>query len=131
MNAPSEDIKDILESISSLGLTFGTNLFVGETPTTPDQCVCILDTGGFEHEDNFVYERPTIQISARGDKGAYTATHELAQAVRDELHALANQTINSARYIGIWLMSDVMFVGWDDNRRPEFTANFRIHRTTA
>lgn len=129
MQAPSVDIADILAATSSLALTFRTDLFVSEMPATPDECVCVYDTGGFEPEANFVYERPTVQVIIRGAKDAYVATHNLAQGIRDVLHALANYTINSARYIGIWCQSDIMSLGYDKNHRPMLSVNFRIHRT--
>ena len=131
MQPPSEDIKDILEAISSLTLTFATDLFISEMPTTPDNAVCIFDTGGYEPEANYTYERPTIQVRVRGAGGGYLAAHEQAQAIRDELHALTNTTINGARYVAIWQEGDIISVGQDDNNRPNVTVNFRIHRTTA
>jgi hypothetical protein len=131
MNAPSEDIKDMLAAVSSLALTFATDLFVSEMPDTPDQCVCVYDTGGFDPEGDFNYERPTAMIRVRGAKGAYTAGHELAQACRDALLGTADSTVNGARYIGIWVVGDVNHIGYDDNHRPLFTVNFRIHRAAA
>ena len=131
MNAPSEDIKDILEGMSALALIFATDLFISEMPDEPDQCVCIYDTGGEPAEVNYIYEKPTIQIRVRGAKGAYLATHELAQSIRDTLNGLNNETWNGARYVGIWAMGDVLFINYDDNHRPIFTINFRIHRTEA
>ncbi len=130
MNAPSEDIKDILLGILSLTLTYATDLFIGEMPKTPNNCVCIFDTGGYDPESNYVYQRPTIQVRVRGAGGGYLAAHEQAQAIRDELHGLHNETINGARYVGIWQEGDIISVGQDDNKRPNITVNFRIHRTT-
>ena len=131
MNAPSHDIQDILVATSSLALTFATDLFVSEMPDTPDECVCVYATGGFEPEANFVYERPTVQIRVRGSRGAYVAAHNLTQSIRDALHGLANHTINGARYIGIWCESDILSLGYDKNHRPMLSVNFRIHRTEA
>lgn len=131
MNPPSEDIKDILEGTSVLALTFGTDLFISEMPPTPDQCVCVYDTGGYDPEVNYTYERPTIQIRVRGAKGDYIAAHALTQSIRDTLNGEHNYTINSARHIGIWTVGDVLFVGYDDNHRPLLTVNFRLHRTNA
>lgn len=131
MNPPSEDIKDILAGISSLALIFGTDLHVAELPKEPDQCVAIYDSGGYEPQAGYNYERPTIQIMVRGEPGGYCVAQMLAQNCRDELHGLANYTINAARYIGIWCEADVTFVGFDENRRPSFSVNFRIHRTNA
>lgn len=131
MNAPAEDIKDILENISALGFTFATDLFVGEMPVTPDACVTIYDTGGYAPEVDYVYERPTIQIRVRGAKGEYQNGHGLAQDIRDALNGLTGYIVNSARYVGIWCEGDVMALGNDDNNRPLFTVNFRLHRTDA
>lgn len=131
MNPPSEDIKDILEETSSLGLTFATDLFISEMPDSPDECVCVYDTGGEAAWPDYTYEKPTVQVRVRGEKGQYRSAHLLAQGIRDTLNGTANDTRNGARYIGIWDVSDVLFVGYDDNRRPLLTLNFRIQRTTA
>ena len=130
MNPPSRDIAAMLdESAAALGLTFATNLFVGEMPTTPDACVTVYDTGGYAPEPGYVYERPTVQVAVRGARDGYLVAHTLAQDVRDVLNGDVNDSINSARYIAIWCESDVLFAGYDDNHRPLFTVNFRIHRT--
>ena len=131
MNSPAFDIKDILAATSSLALTFATDLFISEMPDIPDECVCVYDTGGYEPEANFVYERPTVQVLVRGSKGDYVTAHNLTQSIRDVLHGLANHTINAARYIGIWCESDIMSLGYDKNHRPMLSVNFRIHRTEA
>ncbi len=47
MNIPSKDIKDMLEASSALNLVFGTNLFIGQLPDKPRNCVSIVDTSGF------------------------------------------------------------------------------------
>ena len=131
MNAPSEDVKDILEGITSLALTFATDLFVSEMPAEPDGCVCVYDTGGDDTEANYVYEKPTVQVRVRGAKGGYLTAHALAQSIRDTLNGEHDYTINGARYIGIWAVGDVLSVGYDDNHRPLLTVNFRLHRTNA
>jgi len=134
MNAPSEDIKDILEAESSLTLTFATNLFVSEIPVDApvnSVCVSVFDTGGEDPEMNYTYERPHVQVLVRGAKSGYREGHELAQAIRDSLIATYDYEVNGARYVGIWCMGDVNFIAYDDNRRPLFTVNFRLHRTTA
>ena len=130
MNPSSEDIKNILEDSSSgLGLTFATDLFVSEIPTTPDRCVVVIDTGGFDAEVNYTYERPTLMVRVRGDRHRYKNGYTLAKDVKDVLNGLANETWNSTRYVGIWAVGDVNFLGYDKNHRPEFSVNFRIHRT--
>ena len=130
MNPSSEDIKDILES-SAVGVgTFATDLFIGKEPDSPNACVTIYDTGGAEPEAGYVYDYPTIQIRIRGEVGGYRNAYLKAKEVRDALHGRINEIWSSTRYIGIWAMSDILFLGIDDKQRPIFTVNFRIHRTT-
>jgi hypothetical protein len=129
MNPPSEDMKDVLEAETALALTFGDDLHIGQMPESPDACVCIYDTGGYPAELDYMYERPTFQVRVRGAKGGYRAAQVLAQAIRDTLHGVHNLTLNAARYILIAIESDVGSIGADELHRPNFTVNFRIHRT--
>lgn len=133
MNPPSEDIKDILlESDAGLDLTYGTNLFVNHEPDRvgiQNEVITIYDTGGAEPDTQHVYEYPTIMIRGRGDIRNYSSIYTLLESIKNELHGTANKTINSARYIGIWLSSDIFFVGYDERSRPILTINFRIQRT--
>lgn len=132
MNAPSEDIKDILEGESALGLTFATDLFISEIPGgVTGQCVCVNDSGGDMPELQYNYERPALQVLVRSARGEYLTGHELAQSIRDVLIGTYNYTINGARYILIKCSSDVLSVGLDDNQRSLFSVNFEIHRTEA
>lgn len=132
MNPPSIDIKDMLDGDSSLGLSFGTDLFVGEIPSDiRGLAVCIYDSGGDPPNLTYVYEYPAIQIKVLSAKGDYEGGHELAQACRDALIALSNTKINSARYILIKCSSDIIHLGLDGNRRNIFTVNFELHRTDA
>lgn len=131
MNPPSEDIKDLLEADSGLALTFRTDLFIGEMPTTPDACVCVYDTGGAAQEPNHTYKHPSVQVRVRGDKGAYRTAHVQAQDIQDLLHQTTELTVGGARYLGIWAQGDVLFVGPDDLGRPIFTVNFSAERTEA
>ena len=109
MNAPSIDIKDILEaSDAALGLTFATDLFVSQMPESPDGCVCIYDTGGFDPASTAErYEYPTIQIMIRGDRMGYADAWSIAQDIKDILHKLHGETWDSTRYIGIWCVGDI------------------------
>lgn len=131
MNAPSQDIKDVLEQTSSLGLTFATDLFVSEMPETPDASVGVYDTGGEDPEVNYTYERPTIQIRVRGAKGDYDGAYDTIKSIADVLNGLVDETVGSTRYVAIWQQSDIISLGYDDNRRPLLTVNFRMHRTDA
>lgn len=45
------------------------------------------------------------------------------------LNGLNGVTTTGFRYIGVWLMSDIAHIGYDESNRALFTMNFRIHRT--
>lgn len=129
MNPPSVDIKEILAAESSLALTYATDLFVSEMPDSPGACVAVYDTGGENPESNYIYQRPTVQVRVRGDRGGYVAAHTLAQDIRDTLHDSTGYEASGSRYVGIWCQGDVLFIGYDDKHRPLFSVNFRMHRT--
>ncbi len=129
MNPASEDMKDALLADSGLGLVFGTDLFVGPMPDGTDTCVGVFDTGGFDEEANYTYERPTIQVRSRGDVDGYRTAMIRAQDIKEVLRAVSNETLNSTRYVQVWPQGDIIYAGRDEKSRPIFTVNFRIHRT--
>ena len=131
MNPPSVDIKDYFEdSANSIG-TFGQDLFIGNEPDAPDNCMTIFDTGGENSEVNYVYDRPTVMVRVRGAVDEYVIAYNKAAEIKSLLHGKTGLSINSTRYIGVWLMGDVFYNGRDEKNRPIFSVNFLIHRTPA
>ena len=131
MNAPSIDIADLL-ILSSSGLSFvqGTDLFIGQEPDIPDECITIYDRPGFAPENIIeVYDKPGFMVRIRGAKKDYSGAYNNAQDIKEYLHKMADETINATRYIGIWAEGDANFIGYDDNNRPIFTLNFICHRS--
>lgn len=133
MNASSKDIADYLES-SAVGVgIIGTDIFMSAMPDSSNSneglCMAIFDVSGEAPQAGYVYEYPHLQVQVRGNKGEYFEAYDKAVEVRNALHGLTNKIINSTRYIGIWCLSDVAFISWDDKSRPLLTVNFRIHRT--
>lgn len=131
MNAAAEDVKDMLEAQSSLGLVFADNLFVGMEPTTPDNCVTIFDTPGAPPQmtleggnDNYYY--PSIQIRVRNN--AYQAAWKLINDIRDLLHGQANEIWNETLYTVISCSGDPSMLDWDDNNRIRLIINFNLQR---
>ena len=130
MNFISEDIKDMLEDNSSLGLVFNSNLFIGRTPTTPDDAVTLFDTEGYSPEptletDNLLYNS-SIQIQIRNN--AYPTGMTLAYNIMDHLHSQAQQVWNGTLYTSIRADSEPMFLSWDENGRVIFIINFNMKR---
>lgn len=129
MNAPTEDIKDMLEAESALDLTFATNLFVGKEPADPDNCVTIFDTPGLPPQltfDKAIYQYPSIQIRVRNR--AYMTGWTLANDIKDVLHGRAHETWNGTSYEVIISTGEPALLDWDEHGRARFYINFDIQR---
>lgn len=130
MNMPSEDIKDMLTEISSSGWEFGENIFIGSEPTSPDNCITIFDTvsGGpmltLDRQMNF--EEVAIQVRVRNI--SYPAGWQVINDVMATLHGRANEEWGGAMYHLIRSKTSPAFLGWNENGRAVFVANFEIQR---
>ena len=130
MNAPSEDIKDMLVANSDLGLVFGTNLFIGFEPAKPDSCVTLFDVPGFSPElvlsGQSTYEYPSlsVRVSSKDQKVGYA----LAQKIKDALHGVGPETWNSTLYTVIYCTSGPALLDRDENGRFRFIINFNTQR---
>lgn len=130
MNPTAEDVKDLLVAASSaIGLDFGIDLFCFLQPDEPDLCATIKDSGGFDPDPQFRYDRPTIQVLVRGNRNEYQEAYTVAETIKEFLRQTADETVNGTRYVGFWVLADIFPLGWDEKGRPEFTINFRVHRT--
>lgn len=130
MNMPSDDIKSLLVDESSLDLTFGTNLFIGKEPSSPDNTVTIYDTGG-EPPDlifsgNSGYERPSVQIRVRNNK--YEMGWELINDIKNTLHGLGPIIIDNTTYTLIECVFDPSFLVRDENDRVIFVTTIDMQR---
>lgn len=130
MNATSEDIKDMLEAESSLGLTFAINLFIGKEPADPDNCVTIFDTHGappqLTYNKNEIYQYPSVHIRVRNR--AYMTGWTLANDIKDALHGRAQETWNATYYGLIISTGEPALLDWDEHGRARFIINFDIQR---
>ena len=132
MNSPAEDIKDFL--VDAIIGTFNTDLYTVLEPeehNNDNPIMTVYDSGGFDPEAAYEYDRPTVQIRVRGAAGGYVAAYTKAQAIKAELNGKNNETKNGARYVGIWQQGEILSLGMDESNRPILTLNFRIHRVTA
>lgn len=132
MNSAADDIKDFLldksgESDSDLDLILGTNLFVGILPENQVICTAVLDTPGAPPEPNNI-RLPTVQILTRGTVGGYVAAWNKIEDIINELHEVANTTINSTNYIQIYKFGEISHVGNDSKNRPMFSCTLAIKR---
>jgi len=130
MNAASEDIKDMLESESTLGLSFASNLWIGRTPKGADNSVTLFDYEGYPPEPTLeigtlVYNS-SVQIQVRNRK--YDEGLVLARNIMDHLHARAQETWNGTLYTFILATGEPAFLSWDENGNAIFIINLNIKR---
>jgi len=130
MNAASEDIKDFIEDESTLGLVFATNLFIAQEPTSPNNCVAVFDTPGGSPQLTFdkteIYEYPSIQVRVRNT--SFTTGWDLANKIKDLLHGLSQETINSTLYSVVYCTNGPVLLDWDENNRARIIVNFNLQR---
>jgi len=131
MNPVSEDIKDILLEDSSLGLAFGTNLFIGREPSLHSNCVTIFDIPGYQPQlllagGEAGFFNDSFQVRIRNTD--YKTGYALANDIMVLLHGLEHVTYNSTLYMVIYCTSGPAMLGWDDNNRVIFIINFNLQR---
>lgn len=130
MNAVSEDVKDMLEAVSALGLQLGVggNLFLNFEPAKPNNCVTIFDTSGYPPWlglNGVGYEYPSVQIRVRSiDQVTGWA---LINAIKNALHGTRG-TWGGTLYTVIYCASGPALLDWDDNNRCRFIINFNLQR---
>ena len=130
MNSVCEDIKCLLVDESSLGLVFGTDLFIAKEPSTPINTVTIFAGMSaapmltFIKGENYYYD--AVQIRVRN--ASYITGDALAQDIRDTLHGIGQETVNITLYSVIYCSNGPAMLGWDDNGRAIIILNFEIQR---
>lgn len=130
MNSTADDMKDLIEAESELGLVFATNLFVGREPASPDNCVTLFDTPGFgpmmslDGMNNYHYSSFQVQVRNRSYPVAYGLIYNIVAA----LHGRGNEEVGGTRYLSIACVSDPYLLAWDENGRVHLGANFNVQR---
>jgi hypothetical protein len=103
------------------------SVHISKMPAIPDRAIAIFDSGGVENPNpKWLLDYKSIQVRVRGNVSDYTAVYQKITDVQDVLLGLTAQTVAGDRWDGVTGISDITFLGRDDNDRPELIANFRI-----
>lgn len=143
MNAPSIDVKDMLEAESAIDLTFLTDLFVGRMPASPKNCVVIADTPGraphlgltrtdptpSNRSNSHQYYYPAVQIQVRNNN--YDTGWDLINDIKEALHGRANETWNGSTYTLVECATEPSLLKFDEGNRALFVVNFDMQRKHA
>lgn len=109
--------------------TSGANVFVGSVPATPNRCVTIIPTGGYDADAGLPYDRPTFQVYVRGDEDARWAL-ATCKAVHNLLQSFRNTVLNDSdsTYLVscLAIQSGATHIGDDDNGRVQYSMNYDV-----
>lgn len=129
MAVPSNGAKSLLvaASVGSNTPTDDWSIHLSKMPASPDRAIAIFDSGGAENPNpKWLLDYKTIQVRVRGRVNDYTTAYQKIVDAQDVLLGLPAQTVGGDRWDGITCISDITFLGRDDNDRPELVVNFRI-----
>jgi hypothetical protein len=113
--------------------TFGTDLFAHRLPAEPVQAVAMIEYGGrvSEHAYGDVrvkWEWPRVQFACRGPVMDAAAARAKANAVRNSVAKMANQTVGGTKYLQVAMLQPPFLLKWDDNESPIFAFNVEFKR---
>lgn len=109
----TSEIKTLLTSV--------TGVYIGQMPASPDNAVCIYNTGGYRRSlSGTMVEEPTFMIKVRNT--SYATGETLCNTIKDLLHGKTTTSV-----LMIEQQGDIQDIGRDTNNRQEFTMNFRTY----
>lgn len=124
--------EDVAQFIDDNGdATLGTDLFVNFMPSSPPSTAfaTVNDQPGFDPQSiPEINEQPTVQVIVKGPVDDPQGARGLAQTI---LEGLRNTRFTSAAgtlYTRLYQQGTMGNLGDDENRRPQFSLNFRMFR---
>jgi hypothetical protein len=122
---------EIAEWLDAQGLgTYGTDIFAGQLPPSPDTAIAVILFGGGPPLATFgeplAIQRPTVQILVRG--ATYETGRDKVEIAYRLLSALHNVLIDDVWYMGCNALPP-SFIGADANGRAMFSMNAELLRT--
>lgn len=119
-------LDDIATYLEAKGIvTVGTDLFKGELPEIPDNCVALFEYAGQPPEIPTAIDYPGLQVRVR-DK-SYSAARAKTDAIYKLLHTLANTTLSGTRYLSIFaVQSSPVPLGRDSSNRIDLVQNYIV-----
>jgi hypothetical protein len=107
----------------SLG-TVGTDIFIGEMPDSPNNCVALYQYQGESPELVGGLENPRLTVRVRNT--VYSDGQNKARDILKTLHTLNEQTLGGHRYLYIKAAGSISQLGRDKEKRALFTVEFIV-----
>jgi hypothetical protein len=111
-------------NLGTFEATSGWSIHIGKMPKTPDTAILITQGPGLSPNPKWLLDYPTVQVRVRGSQGSYESARAKAKDIKDLFLGFSSADVNGDRWVSITMLSDIAFLGYDDNERPEFSINF-------
>lgn len=129
-----DDIETYIVADVATNYTFGTNLFAGLMPDTPDKCSVLFEYEGGAPDYVFgasnslpAISYPHLQVVSRDT--SYAGSRTDANTICALLEGIVNQTINGTFYFRIARLQDPFFMHRDKvKNRVYFACNYEVFR---
>ncbi len=104
----------------------GTDLFFNNQPSEPNNCITIIDTGGYPSDETGVIRYQTFQILVRNEN--YVDAKMKSENIYKVLHLQENFEIGEFYIYFAESEDEPTPIGEDNNGRTEITMNLRFER---
>jgi len=125
-------LDDIRAKLSAAGVFNGTTwiCYSGYLPDDQDQVIALFETPGLPPDTlGRENEQPSFQVRIRGTRLDYATARAKAQAAFDCLQDAQAGAGLLTGYAFIQAQHSGPLYWTDDKQRPNFTYNFRVHKT--
>ncbi len=133
MTSPAMHMMDLLVTKGfKLAATFPGDklsyiIYYGKLPSNPDRCIVLYDAGGLAPNPRWLLDYPSVQMRVRGGPNDQRDAYAMAVKARNAILGIESfDAPNGDRIVHVNGIGDVALTGWDDEKRPEFTTNFRL-----
>ncbi|MEU3162897.1 minor capsid protein [Streptosporangium sp. NPDC006930] len=128
-------LEEFAQLAADLGLgTYPGSIFLTKMPTAPDTCLVVARYGGPESSLGDDYDEPSIQVRARGPATDVRVAERKAEDVYTAFNGLGRRYLADGTWLQLMVGNQAgpIFIGVDQNGRPEFTVNLRaeVRRTS-
>ena len=128
MNSAADDIATILEDEAVA--TRATDLFVGQEPDGPDNCLTIYDAGGGSILDALDpdAEAEIAEVQVRARNNSYAAAVAALEAVKSAVNLKQWVEVGTTTYEGIWRSTSIIQLESDAKGRTVLVQTYRTLR---
>jgi hypothetical protein len=108
----------------------GTNIWLSRMLPDPDVSVAVYEYAGRPPIETMkaglAIEQPSLQVVVRAGRDDYPTARDKAEAIRQSLCLVTDQTLSGLRVLRIMPRSSVNPIGLDDKDRPMLSVDYEV-----